>query len=99
MRRILLILLPVLLLLAMQDAIAQKAGHDKNFILPLPINLNQADAEVLAMALDGIGEHKAQAIVRYRELNGPFKSVDDLTKVKGIGPGTLKRNKDRIKVD
>ncbi len=39
---------------------------------------------------------KAKAIVAFREEHGPFKSVDDLTQVKGIGPATLKRNHDAI---
>jgi competence protein ComEA len=41
--------------------------------------------------LDGIGEALAERIVADREANGPFKSVDDLRRVKGIGPKTLAR--------
>jgi competence protein ComEA len=53
-----------------------------------PININTASASELT-ALKGIGEAKAKAIVEYREKNGPFKSVDDLAEVKGIGPKVL----------
>jgi competence protein ComEA len=61
-----------------------------------PVNINTADAATIASALDGIGLSKAKAIVAFREEHGPFKSIDDLTQVKGIGPATLKRNQDAI---
>lgn len=41
--------------------------------------------------LEGIGEKLAQAIVDDREANGPFRSIADLDRVKGIGPKTLER--------
>ena len=59
------------------------------------INLNTASAVELA-ALKGIGEKKAQAIVDYREKQGKFTSVDQLTDVSGIGPATLDANRDMI---
>jgi competence protein ComEA len=43
-----------------------------------PVNLNSADAATLARELDGIGPAKAQAIVEFRQKNGPFRSPDDL---------------------
>jgi len=48
------------------------------------ININTASAEELA-TLKGIGDKTAQAIVAYRQKNGPFKSIEDLKNVKGIG--------------
>lgn len=48
------------------------------------INVNKATAEQLSQ-LPGIGKTKAQAIVDYRTQGGKFKSVADLTQVKGIG--------------
>lgn len=62
------------------------------------VDINTADAETLAMALDGIGLAKAREIVAYREQNGEFKSVEDLELVRGIGPATIARNRDRIVV-
>ena len=61
-----------------------------------PVNINTADAATIANALDGIGLAKAKAIVAFRDEHGPFKSVDDLTQVKGIGQATLQRNHDAI---
>jgi competence protein ComEA len=63
-----------------------------------PVDLNLADAQTLAQQLDGVGPAKAQAIVDYRQANGPFKTVDDLEKVKGIGKSTMEKNRSRMAV-
>jgi competence protein ComEA len=57
------------------------------------VNINKADAPTLAAELSGIGEKKAQAIIEYRKQNGPFTSVDDLQKVKGISSKTIDKNR------
>ncbi len=62
------------------------------------IDINTASAEELAEALKGIGAKKAEAIVQYREENGPFTAVEQLTEVKGIGPKTLENNLDLVTV-
>jgi competence protein ComEA len=42
----------------------------------------------LLVTLPGLGRTKAKAIVDYRQRNGPFKSVDEIINVPGIGPST-----------
>jgi competence protein ComEA len=58
-----------------------------------PVDVNTADAKTLAKELDGVGLSKAQAIVEYRKANGPFRSADELAKVKGLGRKTVDRNR------
>jgi competence protein ComEA len=64
-----------------------------------PVDINAADAKTLARELEGVGKAKAEAIVSYREKNGPFKSADDLAKVKGIGKKLVEQNKANLKFD
>jgi competence protein ComEA len=64
-----------------------------------PVNLNSADAKTLAKELDGIGPAKAQAIVEYRQKNGPFHAPEDLLKVEGIGPKVLEQNRGNIRLE
>ncbi len=61
-----------------------------------PVDINSADAQTLAASLNGIGSSKAQAIVDYRSTNGNFKSISDLSLVKGIGERTVMRNRDDL---
>ncbi|MBO4446068.1 MAG: helix-hairpin-helix domain-containing protein [Clostridia bacterium] len=61
------------------------------------VNINTATAEELE-TLSGIGPAKAQAIVAYRETNGPFSSVNELVNVSGIGEKTLAKIIDDITV-
>jgi len=63
------------------------------------IDLNGADAATLQRELSGIGKGKAEAIVAYRDTNGPFSSVDELLEVKGIGKAILDRNRDKLEVN
>lgn len=62
-----------------------------------PVNINSADLETLA-SLNGIGPAKAAAIIADRDANGPFASVEELDRVKGIGEKTIEMNKDMITV-
>ena len=66
--------------------------------LAAPVNINTADAKALDTVLVGVGAKTAKAIVDYRAKNGQFKSVDDLLKVKGIGPALLEKNRTNITV-
>ncbi|MEH0886337.1 helix-hairpin-helix domain-containing protein [Enterobacter sp. UNJFSC 003] len=56
------------------------------------VSINSASAEELARAMNGVGLKKAQAIVSYREEYGPFKTVDDLKQVPGMGSSLVERN-------
>jgi competence protein ComEA len=61
------------------------------------ININSASKEELK-TLTGIGDSKADAIIKYRETNGGFKSVEELTKVDGIGEKTLSKFLDKVDI-
>src|SRR5699024_7842251 len=61
------------------------------------INLNMATVDELS-TLNGIGPKKAQAIIDYREENGPFQQVEDIMNVTGIGEKTLDSFKDDITI-
>lgn len=60
------------------------------------VDINGADAKTLAESLHGVGLVKAEAIVAYRDSNGPFKSVDELINVHGIGKKTIDANRHAI---
>ena len=62
------------------------------------IDINTATAEQLEKGVKGIGPKKAADIVKYREANGPFQSVDDLSKVSGIKGKTLEKIKPLVTV-
>lgn len=61
------------------------------------VNINTATKEEL-MTLKPIGEKRAQEIIEYRKKNGNFKSVDDLEKVPGFGPGIMKQIRSQVTV-
>lgn len=62
------------------------------------VNINKADVAALD-SLPGIGAAKAAAIVEYRNEHGKFKSVDDLGKVKGIGPKLMEKIRDKVTLE
>lgn len=64
-----------------------------------PVNVNTASSDEIAAALNGVGQKKAAAIVSYREQNGAFTTVEELTNVKGIGDKLLEKNKADILLD
>jgi len=63
---------------------------------PTPIDVNRATVEEL-QELWNIGPQKAQAIVEWRLRRGPFRTLQDLERVPGIGPETVRRNRHRIR--
>lgn len=62
------------------------------------ININRASAAELDQHLTGIGPTLAQRIVDYREENGPFRKIEDLKKVSGIGDKRFADIQDRIDI-
>jgi len=63
------------------------------------ININKADATMLAGTLKGVGMSKARSIVEYRNTYGPFANIQELADVSGIGTATLEKNADMIVVE
>jgi competence protein ComEA len=60
------------------------------------VNVNKADAQTIARVLKGIGDTKAEAIVKYREEHGEFVDIYELANVKGVGERTVEMNEPRI---
>lgn len=61
------------------------------------ISINTSSIEELS-TLEGIGESKAQAIISYRTINGPFKTIEDLKLVNGIGEAIFEKIKENITI-
>ena len=82
-----------------RDGILQLAGLPDGAVLLREtdglVNINTATAEELE-TLKGVGAATAEKIIADREANGPFKSIDDLTRVSGIGEKKLSAMRDRL---
>lgn len=76
---------------------AAPASTEAKASMQAPVNLNQASAEQL-IALKGIGPKMAERIIAYRQEHGPFKTVDQLVQVKGIGNVKFQKLKDQVTV-
>lgn len=63
------------------------------------VNINTADAQTMAENIQGVGIKRAQAIINFREEHGPFKSVDELTQIKGIGLKLVEKNRANLRVN
>jgi len=63
------------------------------------VNINLADADVIAKALKGVGANKAALMVEYRKAHGPFTTIDEIALVKGIGSKTVELNRDNIIIE
>lgn len=80
-----------------EDIIQQSSISEGQQTKETVVDINKAD-EAELLLLDGIGPSKAAEIIKYREENGPFQSIEELTNVTGIGEKTFERIKERIKV-
>lgn len=81
------------------DQPMEELAADELSLPNVKVNINKDDAATLAAMLDGVGLKRAQAIVEYREANGPFTDAGELANVKGIGTRTVASNAGRIEVD
>ena len=61
------------------------------------VDINTADKETL-MGLNGIGESFAERIIEYRQENGGFKAVQELTNIRGIGQTLVEKNRELLTV-
>ena len=85
----------MLLLTAASSAIADPLEEMRSLVVTAnyhPVNVNEASASEIAGAMRGVGLKTASAIVAYRKANGPFKTTQSLTAVKGVGSKTLIKN-------
>ena len=78
----------------MADAIGAAPSGDAE----TRVDVNQASAEAL-MTVPGIGKSLAQRIVEFRKENGPFETVDDLLKVRGIGEKSLQKMRPHVRAE
>jgi competence protein ComEA len=62
------------------------------------LNINTATVKQISKAMTGVGKQKAELIVSYRHSHGPFTNLDQLMKVKGIGPKTVEDNRENLTV-
>jgi competence protein ComEA len=62
------------------------------------ININTAD-EAALVTLDQVGKTRAQAIIQYRQAYGPFKTVEELKKVSGIGNKIFEAIREKISIE
>ena len=85
------------LLLAITTLLLAPAAAAAPPLVEKTVNLNTAGLEEL-MSLPGIGAAYAQRIIEYREKNGPYKRVEDLLNVKGIGEKTFEKIRARLTV-
>jgi len=82
---------------AVNDVAAQSESHENVQTSQGVVNINTASEAELQL-LPGIGEVRAKNIVDYREKNGPFEKIEDITLVSGIGSGIFEDIIDLITV-
>lgn len=89
--------LALLMGMSLSSLVKAAPAADTQASMQAPVNLNQASAEELTK-LKGIGPKMAERILAYRKEHGPFKTVDQIVEVKGIGNAKFQKLKDKITV-
>lgn len=80
----------------LKSSISENSSHSlQSSAVSEKININTATSEEL-QKLKGIGESKAAEIIKYRELNGGFKKIEEILRVDGIGEATFQKFRDMI---
>ena len=97
MNRLVLAISVMLLCVAALPLSAQRASKPPASIPTAVVNLNSASAAQIA-DLPGIGVKTAELIVQYRVKNGPFKKIEEIMNVRGVGEKSFLRIKDRLTV-
>lgn len=95
LKRLVLIITTAIAFSTIVIAVAEPADEMRSLVITAdyhPVNVNQDSAARIAAAMKGVGLKTATAIVAYRKANGPFKTIDELTEVKGVGAATLRKN-------
>ena len=95
LKRLVLIVTTIVALSTVAQAMAEPPDEMRSMAVTAdyqPVNINRASAARIAAAMKGEGFKTASAIVAYGQANGPFKSIDELAEVKGIGMATLRKN-------
>ena len=95
LKRLVLTITTLIALSTMGLAMAEPSDEKRSMAVTAdyqPVNINKASATRIAAAMKGVGLKTASAIVAYRQANGPFKSIDELAEVKGIGMATVRKN-------
>lgn len=90
MKRLFVSMMVVLCLVSASVSVVVAAESKPVATKSAPISINTAGVTELT-TLPGIGEVTAKRIIAWRKENGPFKSADDLQKVKGIGPKSVQK--------
>lgn len=80
-----------------QSPAAVTENNPDNSASTASININTADSDAL-QTVKGLTNKRAQAIIEYRQAHGPFTTVDDLTKVKGINSSLVAKIQNKLTV-
>ena len=82
---------------AADGGVPRPLGGEERLVLGLPLDVNRASARELAF-VPGLGRRLAEAVVEERLRNGPFAAVEDVERVRGIGPKRLEKARPALTV-